>query len=241
MTDSAANQTGGDLAPLYAGVLIGGASRRMGRPKHLLRTAPREPLDSNGAHEPGGVSESDSRSASDGARASKNTPNGSTWIERTVATLAPHAERVFILGAGELPAALADLPRLVDAPETRGPLAGILAALRHAPQAAWLVAACDLPDISPAAVAWLLAQRSPQRVAILPTIDGRPEPVLAIYEPAARAALEELARAPDPAPRRLASCDGVYTPVPPARLCAAWRNVNTPAELGRLRRPGGGP
>jgi len=193
--------------PVYACILIGGRSTRMGRPKHLIRR--------------GGVS----------------------WIERTAAALAGLAERIAVVGAGNVPRALSGITRLADAPDAEGPLAGILAAMRWAPWASWLVVACDLPNLSREALEWLLSTRAPGVWAALPRLPGRGgvEPLLAHYDFRARAILEEPAAEGKFAPSLLAGRAKVLAPAPPAGLAAAWENVNTPADLARAgsgsRRP----
>jgi molybdopterin-guanine dinucleotide biosynthesis protein A len=149
--------------------------------------------------------------------------------------LRPVAEKVVIAGAGEAPRALADVAHLPDAPGVSGPLAGLLAAMRWAPWATWLVAACDMPNLSTEAVAWLLSTRALGVWATLPRLGrGRRgvEPLLAHYDFRARAILEDLADAGKRAPSLAAGHPKVITPVPPAALRAAWENVNTPADLG---------
>ncbi len=149
--------------------------------------------------------------------------------------LAPHTHRVVALGAGALPDALGDLPRLPDAPGLMGPMAGLLAALRWAPSAAWVLAACDLPRIAPEAIGWLLEQRRPGIRAVLPVgPSGRIEPLLAVYEPHVREAVEELVAGGTLAPRRLRDLPGVASPVVPNGLAPAWSNVNRPEELDEL-------
>lgn len=201
----------------WGGVLIGGASRRMGEPKQLLRH------------------------------------RGATLLELAVAALAPHVAGVAILGAGAVPAGVASLARLADAelpppvnaePATpplgshagAGPLAGILAALRWKPEATWIIAACDLPEIAPEAVAWLLAQRRPDRRAVLPRprSDGPVHPLFALYEPAARSLLEDLAATGGRAPRLVTGHPQVAVVAPPAHLARCWRGVSTRADLAAL-------
>ena len=87
--------------------------------------------------------------------------NGRTWIERTVELLEQLTSRVIIAGTGTLPESVRDCDRLVDVPHVRGPMAGILAALRWAPGSTWLVTACDLPLLSLSALKWLLSTRAP--------------------------------------------------------------------------------
>ena len=179
--------------PVSGCVLIGGASRRMGRPKHLIEK------------------------------------DGRTWLERSVELLRPLVERVVISGAGEVPESLADCLRLPDPPGATGPLAGLLAVTRWAPRSSWLVAACDMPDLSAGALAWLLECRQPGAWATLPRLAGadKVEPLLAHYDFRARGFLERLASRDDLRPQSLAGEDKVRTPSPPSELAPAWRNVNS--------------
>ncbi len=162
---------------------------------------------------------------------------GVTFVERVHGALQTTVASVVLLGAGRRPRALAQVERLPDVPGVRGPLAGLLAALRWAPQCAWIVAACDLPRLNAVAAEWLLAQRAPGRWAILPQVsDERVEPLLAVYEPQAAGLVEDLLTRGGDSPRRLAGRPHVYTPTAPAELAAAWTNVNTPADLAGLKR-----
>ena len=158
---------------------------------------------------------------------------GKTWLARTVAQLEIVAKRVAIVGEGALPRGLGGVTRLPDVPGLKGPLAGILAAMRWAPWATWLVAACDMPNVSREALAWLLATRRPGVWATLPRGPGRRgvEPLLAHYDFRARGLLEDLAAAGKSAPSLLAGHPKVLARVVPAHLRAAWENVNTPEDL----------
>ena len=78
-------------------------------------------------------------------------------------------------------AARPDFARLADAAGVPGPLAALLAALRHAPAATWLTCPCDLPAVTPEAAAWLRGEARSERAAVLPRTapDAPPEPLLA--------------------------------------------------------------
>ena len=189
--------TAGAGEPLWGGLLVGGASRRMGTPKPLLAVG------------------------------------GRALGEIVAAALAPHVAGLVLLGDGAVPPALADLPRLPDAPGARGPLAGLLAALGARRRAGWLVAACDQPWLTAEAVAWLVARRGQGAVAVLPRRSrGGIEPFPGIYEPAAGPELRRLARG-RASLQDLAGRPGVATPWLPPRWRPAWRGVNTPRELVR--------
>ncbi len=98
---------------------------------------------------------------------------------------------------------LADVSTVRD-PEggSEGPLAGMLAAMRSAPRADWLVLACDLPRLDLATLAHLLSSRLPGEafLSYRSEFDGLPEPLCAYYSAAALPVL------------RQASADGVRCP-----------------------------
>ncbi len=72
--------------------------------------------------------------------------DGQTWLARTAELLRHVCESVVIAGGGVVPEGASSFPRLVDVPDAEGPMSGLLAAMRWAPHASWIVAACDLPD-----------------------------------------------------------------------------------------------
>ena len=184
--------------PILGGVLVGGESRRMGRPKQFVEIG-------------------------DG-----------TIIEHVVCALSGVVDEVVLLGSGPVPAALEGLSRLADADDCQGPMAGILGALRAKPEVCWVVAPCDLPLLRRAAVRWLVGSRRPGAWAVLPSLDGFVEPLLALYEPKARMLLEEAAAVGEYSMHRLTSSTRVVTAEPPTALRRCWFNANTPQELASL-------
>ncbi|MDP6379800.1 MAG: molybdopterin-guanine dinucleotide biosynthesis protein B [Phycisphaerae bacterium] len=182
--------------PIFGCILIGGESRRMGKPKHLL------------------------------------TRNGKTWLAHTAELVGKVTRRIAIVGAGAIPDGLAETVRLPDVPDARGPMAGILAAMRWAPHASWLVAACDMPNLSVEALRWLLSTRTPGSWGALPKLAGAAgiEPLLAHYDFRARHLLERLADNGEFSIARIAESPKITTPAPPHNLASAWENVNTEAQ-----------
>jgi len=181
---------------LNAVVLVGGGSRRMGRPKQFLRR------------------------------------DGVTLVEIAVAAVGGLVDRVVLAGGGAVPEVLDGLERVADASGAQGPLGGILAAMRWAPESAWIVAACDMPRVRQEAVAWLVSERSPEFWAVLPQMDvGRVDPLLAVYEPWMREVLERRAADGRFGMQGLAESDRVWCPSPPENLRDAWMNVNTLEEF----------
>ncbi len=183
--------------PTWGCVLIGGRSRRMGRPKHLIRE--------------------------------KNK----TWLEHAVEALTPKVDQVVLSGSGKIPESLSALPRVPDAPGLAGPLAGILSVMRWQHAVSWLVMACDLPDVQPESLEWLLEQRRPGIRAVLPDLlgDGHLEPLLAWYDFRCRPQLEIIAASGSLRISRLANQAGIRHFQPPEHLHASWRNVNTPDQV----------
>jgi molybdopterin-guanine dinucleotide biosynthesis protein MobB len=126
-----------------------------------------------------------------------NSPSGDDRgaMESTVAALGMHAQSVFVAGSGPVPAPLARLGRLIDAPSARGPLAAILSAMHWHPAARWVVATCGAPALTKSALEWLVSQGGVGIDAVLPRIGGEsPEaPALALYEPTCLVWLERAA------------------------------------------------
>jgi molybdopterin-guanine dinucleotide biosynthesis protein A len=106
----------------------------------------------------------------------------------------------------EIPPGFDDVPDPVivrDPPGgSQGPLGGILAAMAHDPAAAWLVLATDLPRLDTPTLTTNIAALRPDEpfLAYRSESDGLPEPLCALYAPAAlpilRAALAADLRCP---------------------------------------------
>ena len=130
----------------------------------------------------------------------------------------------------------AGFPALIDVHEDIGPAAGLLAAHRAHPATAWLVLACDLPLLDDATLAALVEARDGQHVAVAyrSAYDDLPEPLCALWEPAALERLEAQVRAGRHGLREvLRSADVRLLPAP---ANGALDNINTPEERERLLR-----
>jgi molybdopterin-guanine dinucleotide biosynthesis protein A len=158
--------------------------------------------------------------------------DGQPLWRRVANALSSHVERVFLLG--RLDAATEGIERIADRPGVGGPLAGLLAAFDAHPESAWLLAACDLPWLDPAALSWVVALRQPGALAIVPRSSHGLETMLALYEPAVRPLLETIAHSDKASLQRLAGMPGIETPPLPERLLVSWRDVDTPAEWEQL-------
>jgi len=159
--------------------------------------------------------------------------NGRTWLARTIECFEQVVSTVAISGAGEIPDELAGHPRLPDAKEAEGPMSGLLSMMRWCPRASWLVAACDMPDLTLDALRWLVSTRTPGRWATLPKVGESEgvEPLLAYYNFRCRTLLEKQAAQDNYRLNDLASNTEVASPPVPPELISAWQNANTPGDL----------
>lgn len=162
---------------------------------------------------------------------------GSSQLDRAFALASRHVPEVFVsVRANQMLDPLrSHRPMIVDTVAGEGPIVGIRSALAANPKVAWLVLACDLPFLSDAALEFLLRERDPAGVATAyrSAHDDLPEPLCAIWEPAAAAALAEYQSGGGHCPRKFLMRHG-------ARLLApqdsrALDNVNTPEEYAQAR------
>ena len=129
-------------------------------------------------------------------------------------------------------AARGSYPQIVDRQPGTGPIAGISAALLEHPKAAWLVLACDLPFLTERTLQHLIAHRDPHKIATAyrSAHDGLPEPLCAIWEPAARQPVLAYVASGKQCPRKfLINSDTALLDLPEPQ---ALDNVNTVEEFG---------
>jgi molybdenum cofactor guanylyltransferase len=139
------------------------------------------------------------------------------------------------------------VPSLPDGPG-RGPAAGVLGAAAAYPERALVVLACDLPEVPEIILtALVIVGRGAEVDWAVPRWGGRLEPLCAIYQPAAlaalarrvaegRFALHELADEPGLRIAYLEEADIAGFGGDPARV---FLNLNTPEDVARwLQTPG---
>jgi molybdenum cofactor guanylyltransferase len=164
---------------------------------------------------------------------------GRTQLDRTVELAGRHVAKVFVsVRANQISdPTRARYPMIVDSVTGEGPMVGIHSALAAYPDVAWLVLACDLPFLSDAVIAYLLRERDAAGLnasvatAYKSAHDGLPEPLCAIWEPAAAKALAAHQAGGGMCPRKFLIKQG-------ARLlelqdARALDNVNTPEEYNQ--------
>jgi len=163
-----------------------------------------------------------------------------TQLERGCGLLAEVCERVFVSHRPDqdfsLPAQVSAIRDEGD--ELRGPLRGIVSALRAHPEAHWLVLACDLPRLDRPALEKLIArfrQSPPRLLAYRSSHDGLPEPLCAIYPSGCDEILVRRAR------ERGTSCPRKILILEKAELVEqddprSLDNINTPEEFSAILR-----
>lgn len=160
---------------------------------------------------------------------------GKTQLERVFELARRHVDQVFVsLRADQtLDPTRAQRPMIVDAVAGEGPIVGIRSALAAHPKVAWMVLACDLPFLSDSAIEGLLRHRnlSALATAYKSAHDGLPEPLCAIWEPAAAPLLAEYQAAGGHCPRKFLMRHAAQIIDPPDPR--ALDNVNTPEEYSQ--------
>jgi molybdopterin-guanine dinucleotide biosynthesis protein A len=160
---------------------------------------------------------------------------GRSQLDRAVELAARHVSSVFVSVRASQTAdpMRAQRPMIVDCIAGTGPIVGIRSALAAHPKAAWLVLACDLPFLSDAALSQLLRERDAASLATayLSAHDGLPEPLCAIWEPAAAAALADYQAGGADCPRKFLMRHAARLLEPLDRR--ALDNVNTPEEYAQ--------
>lgn len=148
---------------------------------------------------------------------------------------------VFISGRREADYQAFGCPVVRDAASEMGPLAGLAAAWEASHAPLLLVLAVDLPRMSRAVLASLLAACSAERGAVA-RVAGRVEPLVAVYPRAAAALVRELLaagrRAAGELAARCAQAGSVDWVDFPAGQAAAFLNWNRPEDLPDPAAPG---
>jgi molybdopterin-guanine dinucleotide biosynthesis protein A len=157
---------------------------------------------------------------------------GQSQLDRAFDLGSRHVDKVFVSVRANQATdpTRASRPLIVDSVAGEGPIVGIRSSLAAYPEAAWLVLACDLPFLSDTALSQLLRQRDPTALATAfrSTHDGLPEPLCAIWEPAAASALAAYQRDGGSCPRKFLIRHAAPLLEPLDRH--ALDNVNTPEE-----------
>ena len=130
--------------------------------------------------------------------------DGKSQLQRAVELLQRHTKEVFVSAradqAGDNERRQHSL--IIDRYADMGPIAGVMSAQDERPDVAWLVLACDLPNVDDATVGELVAEYEKDWstghaaqsvrpfVAYASTHDGLPEPLCAIFAPGSRTLID---------------------------------------------------
>jgi molybdopterin-guanine dinucleotide biosynthesis protein A len=157
---------------------------------------------------------------------------GRTQLDRAFELASRHTDKAFVSVRANQTTdpTRSHRPMIVDRVAGEGPIVGIRSALAEFPRAAWLVLACDLPFLSDAAIEFLLRERDPAALATAynSAHDSLPEPLCAVWEPAAGPALTRYQQDGGHCPRKFLMRTGCRLLTP--QDLRALDNVNTPEE-----------
>lgn len=158
---------------------------------------------------------------------------GETQLERAVRVISPHVAEAFVSARGDQAddPVRAPFPQIIDRYDDLGPVAGILSAMDTHPDAAWLVLACDLPNIDDRTIRFLLDNTSENHpvTAFVSVVDGMPEPLCAVYRPESRAIIDRFVSEGIKCPRKMlinSDTQMLEQPNP-----GALHNINRPEDL----------
>ena len=163
--------------------------------------------------------------------------SGRTQVEETFHLVSDFTRETFLsCRSDQWPdGTFADLPQIHDTVTHAGPMAGILSAFAQQPDTAWLVVACDLPFLDTQTVQELIRQRDDTvpATAYRSVHGGLPEPLCAIYEPAARDILQDFLNQGIQCPRKVL----IHSPAKLINLrnVQALDNINHPEEYEQAR------
>ena len=140
------------------------------------------------------------------------------------------AAEVFAVGGDATSVRELGLDHVPDRWPGEGPLGGIITALHAARHDVICVLACDLPDVSPAAVREVLAGLDPGVAVVVGAAGGRTHPLIGVYR---RSALRALETAFESGERAVRAGLGSLQVGAVNFSRAEWsRNVNFPHDLG---------
>jgi molybdopterin-guanine dinucleotide biosynthesis protein A len=126
-------------------------------------------------------------------------------------------------------------PFITDQLQGAGPLGGIASSMRSFPHTAFLVVACDLPNLQKEQLEFLLKNRNTKAFATCyeSPLDGGPEPLCSIYEPKSFSALMKVWVNGKSCPRKMLFNRAVE--ILPVNDSTFLVNANTPEERIQLQ------
>jgi molybdopterin-guanine dinucleotide biosynthesis protein A len=107
-------------------------------------------------------------------------PNGQTILQNSINILQDIFPEIIIVANRKEAYREFEVPVVEDLIKECGPLGGVFTGLCHAASQRNFVTACDMPFISPALIRLLLAEGGTNDV-VIPEVEGRVEPLFAVY------------------------------------------------------------
>jgi molybdopterin-guanine dinucleotide biosynthesis protein A len=145
-----------------------------------------------------------------------------------------HPQRIFLSARAELAWRPADAELVVDVPPSRGPLSGLTAALTAIDTDHLLALAVDMPFITTEHLR-LLCGLATNGIGVIPMIDGKAEPLAAIYPKEARAtfhkALQTNKFSLQPIARKLIGLNRLREMPVSSAARELYKSINEPGDL----------
>jgi len=168
--------------------------------------------------------------------------HGLTLLETVVSVLILLADEIVIVADRADKYELPDCRVVGDLYPEIGPLGGILTGLHTLGPGHHLVVACDMPALQPALLRLLLASAGSEWDVIVPEVEGRLEPLCAVYADTAIPALQAYLEGGGRALQRALQTEVRTRRIPETELrrydpsLLTFTNLNTPDDLERLQR-----
>lgn len=160
--------------------------------------------------------------------------DGHTLLDRALHILRPHVDELLVIGDpmrhGQAVARV-----IPDDGPGKGPLAGIVTALRHAAHDQVIIMACDMPGVNAQLIERLKQGPKDRSDAFVPQCDGDLEPLIAVYRrqclPVFEASIAEGRWKVADALERLIATYVQICPGEDGWPKDLFRNVNSPTDL----------
>lgn len=130
-----------------------------------------------------------------------------------------------------------ELNPLPDRFSVQGPLNGILTAFSSHPAKAWLIIAVDMPFVNEQVIGHLLTHRNKTKIAtcFYNDVEKFPEPLMALWEPAAFPLLHTFIREGGNSPKAFLNENDVHLVIPENNQTLI--NINSPEEYKNYLKP----
>ena len=114
-----------------------------------------------------------------------------TFAEKIIAELKKETEKIWISYGNDNQGMIEDCEIVMDEYPGCGPISGFHAGLKKSDADAVFAAACDMPFLSSDLYTFLVKYLEPQYEGVVPMLDGRIQPLAAVYRPRIAGELEK--------------------------------------------------